>query len=126
MINRIINVRITKSPNKLKKFRAEFTNPQTKRTNTIDFGQAGASDYTIHKDKQRMLRYLHRHTNDKDWKNLKEIYFLRSSKEDWNNPTTAGFWSRWLLWSQPSLLSSKRCIEKLFPIRIHFSFKNLY
>lgn len=31
-----------------------------------------------------------------------------SSKEDWRDPHTAGFWARHLLWSEPSLASAAR------------------
>ena len=68
--------------------------PSDKPTKTIEeridgkksmhFGQAGASDFTIHKDTERKNRYLDRH----------------SKHEDWNNPLTAGFWARWILWNK--------------------------
>lgn len=53
-----------------------------KRIRTINFGQAGASDYTQHKDASRRERYLARHR----------------AREDWDDPMTAGALSRWLLW----------------------------
>ncbi len=113
-----MKVKLLRSPNKEKKYRVEFMNPDTGRKNTVDFGQYGASDYTIHKDYLRMLRYLHRHTNPNDWVGVsnKNIEHVRSSKENWNNPTTAGFWSRWLLWSKPSLSEAKQFMSKKFGI----------
>ena len=30
-------------------------------------GQAGASDFTIHKDEERKQRYINRHTNNEIW-----------------------------------------------------------
>ena len=59
------------------------------------------SDYTIHKDPERKERYISRH----------------KSNEDFNDPLTAGFWSRWYLWNLPtkkaSLEDLKRRLEKL-------------
>ena len=67
----------------------------------ISFGLAGASDFTIHKDVVRRRAYLRRH----------------SAREDWTDPLTAGFWSRWLLWNLPTISASKRDITKRFGIR---------
>ena len=56
----------------------------------VSFGQKGAEDYTIHKDDVRQQRYIIRHRKN----------------EDWDNPLTAGFYSRWLLWNKKTLNSS--------------------
>ena len=53
------------------------------RTKRVYFGQAGASDYTKNKDPERKKSYINRH----------------QATEDWSNPETAGFWSRWVLWN---------------------------
>jgi len=66
----------------------------------IYFGQAGASDYTIHKDDERKLRYIKRHQSNEDW-----------SKYGIN---TAGFWSRWLLWNKPTLKQSYDDLKNKF------------
>ena len=65
----------------------------------VYFGQAGASDMSIHKDEQRKQRYIKRHTN-----------------ENWSKSgiDTAGFWSRWLLWNLPTIESSYEDIKKRF------------
>ena len=63
---------------------------------TIHFGEAGASDYTIHKDNERKERYIARH----------------KAREDWNDIMTAGYWSRWLLWNKPTIEESIRDINK--------------
>ena len=72
-------------------------------TKTVRFGKYGASDFTIHKNRPRRLRYLDRHGR---------IYpgQSRSYKEDWSQKGlyTAGYWSRWLLWEKPSM---KKAIE---------------
>lgn len=65
---------------------------------TIKFGARGYSDYTMHKDPIRMQRYLIRH----------------KSRENWSDPMTPGFWSRWLLWSEPSLSNAKSLIKRKF------------
>ena len=57
---------------------------------TIHFGQAGASDYTIHKDKDRKERYLARHRKN----------------EQWDNPLTASFYATNLIWNKPTLTES--------------------
>jgi len=59
-------------------------------TKTIPFGAKGMSDYTIHKDDARKERYILRHQKN----------------EDWEDPMTAGFYSRWVLWNKKTLQSS--------------------
>lgn len=78
------SVKLVRSPNAIHKFMAVFPNGRKVR-----FGRKGYSDYTIHKNAERMRRYLTRHRKRENW-----------------GPSgryTAGFWSRWLLWSKPSL-----------------------
>lgn len=70
----------------------------------VHFGARGMSDYTIHKDKDRRNNYIARHGADAD--------------QNWEDPTTAGFWSRWLLWNKPTLESSLRDIRKKFNIGV--------
>ena len=68
---------------------------------TIHFGAAGYEDFTSHKDPQRKARYLARH-----------------SGEDWSDPTTAGFWARWLLWNKRTVAESIHDVSKRFNLRI--------
>ncbi len=63
----------------------------------VNFGQASASDFTIHKDEERKLRYIKRHNNE-NW-TKSGIY-------------SAGFWSRWLLWNLPTISASYQDIKK--------------
>jgi Tfp pilus assembly protein FimT len=63
----------------------------------IYFGQASASDFTLHKDEARKQRYINRHKKN----------------ENWNNKDTAGFWSRWLLWEKPTIKESYDNIKKI-------------
>lgn len=72
----------------------------------VHFGQRGSSDYTIHKDRERMLRYVKRHRSRENWK--------RSGAK------TAGFWSRWLLWSEPSFEHALARTQKIIQRPILF------
>ena len=71
---------VKKSTKTGKKYMAVFENNGRKKT--IHFGDSSAQDYTQHGDKQRRENYLSRH----------------KSRENWNDPSTAGALSRWLLW----------------------------
>lgn len=86
---------LTKSPLPKKKFRAIFVG----NGKHVDFGARGYSDYTIHRDASRMKRYLERH---------------RRMGENWtfSGRYSAGFWSRWLLWSRPSIESAIDLVAK--------------
>ena len=68
----------------------------------IKFGADGYSDYTKHKDPERMKRYLARHRPN----------------ENWSDKYSAGFWSRWLLWNKPTLKASAADIKKRFRITV--------
>lgn len=90
---------LKKSTNKNKKWMITFPDGKT-----VHFGATGYSDYTLHKDKARMSRYLVRH----------------QSRENWTKSGihTAGFWSRWLLWNRPSLRDSIKDVERKFNLQI--------
>ena len=116
-------MRLIRSPKKQKKFRVILDDGRT-----VDFGQKGFSDYTIHKDAERMRRYVDRHgatipqstsrlTDPKKIQNAM-LRVNRSSKEDWKDPSTAGFWSRWLLWSFPTRAEAVRFINKKFGFKL--------
>lgn len=94
-----MNIQLTKSPRWNKKWRVIFEN-----RSSVNFGQKGFSDYTIHKDHKRMLRYLNRHNKHEQWNK--------------NGIKTAGFWSRWLLWSKPNLKDAIKLINKKFDVKI--------
>ena len=72
---------------------------------TVDFGAKGMGDFTIYSKSKPEEAEKH-----------KEKYIARHSKmgEDWNDPLTAGFWSRWLLWSKPTIQESLKDIKKRF------------
>ena len=90
-----MTVILTRSPNPKKKYRAIFI----ENGKHVDFGAKGYSDYTIHGDTLRMHRYLHRHSG---------------MGENWSpsGKYTAGYWSRWLLWSRPSMRSAIALVSK--------------
>lgn len=64
----------------------------------IKFGAYGMEDYTIHGDDGRKELYINRHKKN----------------ENWNDPLTPGFWSRWLLWNKPTIKASMIDIKKRF------------
>jgi hypothetical protein len=66
-----------------KKMKAVFYNDNDKKIKTIQFGQAGAQDYTLTKNKEQRERYIKRHTN---------------SRENHNKYMSAGSLSRYILW----------------------------
>ena len=69
---------------------------------TVQFGAKGYSDYTMHKDHDRMVRYVKRH----------------AANEDWTDLTKPGTWSRYILWSKPSLTAAVRDMTNRFKIKI--------
>lgn len=92
-----MKVQIKKSDRSGKKMMAIFYEGD-KKIKTIHFGQAGASDYTIHKDEARRQRYIDRH----------------KANEDWNNPMTAGTLSLFILWSKPTIQAGIAAYKKRF------------
>ena len=92
---------IKKSSKSDKKYMAIFTNNDKSKKKTIHFGANGMSDYTIHKDKERMERYLNRHRK----------------RENWEQCDTAGALSRWVLWNKPSLQGSIKDYKKKFNLK---------
>ncbi len=86
-------VEIVKSKKPNKKFDAVID-----KTKTISFGAKGFSDYTIHKDDDRKDRYIKRH----------------KTNENWNDPTTAGFYAKHVLWNKPTMKESIADLNKKF------------
>ncbi len=91
-------VKITQSDRKGKKLMAVVENKKSGRTKTTHFGADGMSDFTIHKDEARKKRYLDRHRKN----------------ENWNDPTSAGALSRWILWNKPSYKASVKDFKSRF------------
>ena len=65
---------------------------------TIPFGAKGMSDYTKHKDDERKERYIDRHKKN----------------ENWNDPKTAGFYSKNILWNKKTITESIRDTNNRF------------
>lgn len=90
---------IRKSHKKEKKFDAVFEYPDG-HTKTVPFGLKPYSDFTKHKDTKRRQRYLDRH---------------RGMGENWNDPTTPGSLSKWILWGpSTSLQKNIKTFKKRF------------
>lgn len=92
-----MKVQLKKLSSGPKKFQVTFPNGTS-----VKFGAKGYSDYTMHKDPERMRRYLTRHRR----------------RENWSDSKTAGFWSRWYLWSAPTEAGAKKIIKNKFGITV--------
>jgi len=95
------SVRVVRDTDGRHKFKAIF--PEGK---TVHFGAKGYSDYTMHKDSVRMKRYVTRHRRRENWG--------RSGQY------TPGFWSRWLLWSRPTMNGALARTQRVLGRRIIF------
>jgi len=89
-------IHIVKSHNPKKKYDAILTKDH--KTKSVAFGQAGALDFLKTGDLERRNRYLTRHR----------------AREDWTNPLTPGFWSRWYLWEKPTAELAEKNIRAKF------------
>ena len=70
----------------------------------VYFGQASASDFTLHRNEARKNLYINRHKKN-------ESKFWNKSGID-----TPSFWSRFLLWEKPTIKESYTNIKKRFNI----------
>ena len=84
---------ISKSKNKDKKYSAVIDGKKT-----IHFGAVGYEDYSVHKDPERKQRYIDRH----------------KPRENWGDPTTAGFFAKNILWNKPTITESIKDTNKRF------------
>ena len=62
------------------------------------FGSSQHSDFTKHKDEERKQRYLNRH----------------KARENWDDPTSAGALSKFVLWNKPTISTSVKDMNKRF------------
>ena len=87
---------LKKSDKPDKKYFVELAKSADSRRKRIYFGDSHMKDYTLHNALERDERrraYINRHR----------------SREDWTNPETPGFWSRWILWGDtPSVQTNLR------------------
>tara|TARA_R110000765_G_scaffold421566_1_gene527819 strand:- start:1901 stop:2242 length:342 start_codon:yes stop_codon:yes gene_type:complete len=77
------------------------------------FGDSRYKDYTIYSKElipddayKKKLAYIARHKKNEDWTKT--------------GIHTSGFWSRWVLWNEPTILNSIKDIEKRFNIKIKY------
>ena len=96
-------ISIKPSTNKVKKLMATFERDNGRQV-TTHFGASGYMDYTkYHKQdpklaKEKKASYLARHREN----------------EDWNDVTSAGALSRWMLWNKTTIEASKADFKKRF------------
>jgi hypothetical protein len=86
------------------KYTVSYLNKETGRENKINFGHRDYEDLTQHQDYHRKILYENRHR----------------ANENWNDLTSAGAFSKHLLWHKVSLKESIADMEKRFNIKIHY------
>ncbi len=96
----MVEVKIEKGTAKNKKLKAIFYE-NGKKIKTTQFGFAGMSDYTIHKDDKRKERYIARH----------------SKRENFSDYKSAGSLSRFILWNKKTLKASIADYKKRFKLK---------
>tara|TARA_R110000772_G_scaffold51552_3_gene118229 strand:+ start:184 stop:489 length:306 start_codon:yes stop_codon:yes gene_type:complete len=91
------------STNKNKKLMAKFE-LENGRTKTTHFGANGYKDYTIY------------YKQDPDLAKQKRDSYIARHKvnEDWNDPTSAGSLSRFILWEKPTIEASIKYYKNKF------------
>lgn len=98
-------VRLTKSPNPDKKY--QITLDDNGKEHNVSFGATGYRDYpTWYKEKGGIVAEIH-----------KESYLKRHGPtETWSAEgiLTPGFWSRWVLWSRPTVDASLADVRRRF------------
>ena len=88
---------IQPSTNKNKKYMVKVKKDD--KVKLIHFGAKNYDDYTTFPANEREEK--------------KEAYLKRHSKnENWNDPLTAGYWSRWVSWNLPTVNASLNYIVK--------------
>ena len=100
-----MEVIISKSNNKNKKYKAEIDGKKT-----VHFGDNRYQDYTQHKDPKRKENYISRHAKNEDW-----------SK---SNIASAGFMSRHILWEKPTIEKSIHNLNNKYK-NVKFKYKNI-
>ena len=96
-------ISIKPSTNKDKKLMATFERDNGRQV-TTHFGASGFFDYT---------KYYKQ--DPKRAKEKRESYLARHRvNEDWNDVTSPGALSRWILWNKPTIEASKADFKKRF------------
>ena len=94
-------IKVVPSTRQDKKWMAEFTRTTLGDRSfklTTHFGARGYEDYTQHKDEERKRRYISRHKKN----------------ENWNDVTSAGALSRWILWNKRTFNASLQDYKRRF------------
>lgn len=86
-----------------KKMMAEFL--VNGRQKTTHFGASGYDDYTL---------YYQKYGKDTAEKHKSSYIARHSAREDFENPTTAGALSYWILWNLPTVEESIQDYKKHF------------
>jgi hypothetical protein len=83
------------------KYVVTLLNKETGREKTVRFGAFGMSDFTQHKDDKRKNNYIARH----------------QVRENWTDPSTAGFWSKNILWNLKTISASLKDTINKFQLK---------
>lgn len=94
-------VKIEPSDSKGKKYKAIFYDKDKVKLLTTHFGAKGYSDFTQHNDNERKKNYLLRH----------------QVNQNWDDFTSAGALSRWILWNKKNLRESIDDYLKRFSLK---------
>jgi hypothetical protein len=107
-----MHVVLKPSPTLTHKYRVTLPNKKT-----IDIGSMYSPDYTDHGNPRLMRAHLLRKGAEiprevRVETDLYEIhrgmlYADTSTEENWDDPSRAGYWERWVLWSYPSVEQAK-------------------
>lgn len=97
----ITELEFNPSQAKNKRFAVIITDSNGKQK-TINFGQPGANTFFDGADDKTRLNYIARH----------------KVNEDWTDPYTAGYWSRWVLWEKRKSETLRFLKDKLKGVKI--------
>ena len=87
---------LLKADNPKKKYKVYIISKKTGKERKIEFGAAGMSDFTKHKDEARKQRYIDRH----------------KANENWDDPETAGYWALNVLWNKTTIGESFNWVKQ--------------
>ena len=93
-------ISLKKADDEIHKYVVSLLNEDTGRINNIKFGAFRMNDYTLTGDVSAKQRYEARHISREDWTK--------------NGVLTKGFWSKWILWTKPTINDALSNVIKLF------------
>lgn len=92
-------------PSKTEGYKYEAVFIDDEKEKKVSFGASGYNDFILYNKEEGKVFANQR----------KELYLLRHKmKEDWNDPTSRGALSRWILWNLPTLEASIADYKKRF------------